>query len=109
MKEDIHLKKPISDPQQHKEKNFVKNYCHRRQRCVSNNRLANDLSGRWIEMENKENRKNEEQNELNEEELSKANGGVRVLPAINTDFLDNNSIGLMSNDKKKKKPKKIDS
>ena len=58
-------------------------------------------------MENKENRKNEEQNELNEEELSKANGGVRVLPAINTDFLDNNSIGLMSNDKKKKKNPKI--
>ena len=107
MKEDIHLKKPISDPQQHKEK-ILKNYCHRRQRCVSNNRRANYLNGRWIEMENKENRKNEELNELNEEELSKANGG-RILSAINNDFLDTSSIVLMSNDKKKKKPKKIDS
>lgn len=59
-------------------------------------------------MENKENRKNEELNELNEEELSKANGG-RILPAINTDFLITSSIGLISNDKKKKKPRKIDS
>ena len=59
-------------------------------------------------MEKKENRKNEELNELNEEELSKANGG-RILSAINNDFLDTSSIVLMSNDKKKKKPKKIDS